>query len=121
MKLFRFDSNVTREIRQYGSQGLSMAPILRAVGPARVDVMYIEPSGLVGGHPATATQLFLVVNGSGWVRDRHNDRIAIDARHAALWAAGEWHESGTEHGMTVIVIEGEAVNPHDIMPELLEA
>jgi hypothetical protein len=34
-------------------------------------------------------------------------RVAIGPFEAAFWEAGEEHESGSEGGMTVIVLEGD--------------
>ena len=51
--------------------------------------------------------LFLVVQGEGWVHGEESDRTRIRAYQAAYWEKGEWHESGTETGMTAIIIEGE--------------
>ncbi|WP_245752285.1 cupin domain-containing protein [Planifilum fulgidum] len=56
-------------------------------------------------------QLFLVVSGSGRVRGEASDRVPIRAGEAVFWEAGEGHESGTETGMTAIVIEGSVLNP----------
>ena len=120
MKVFRFDAETTRAITQYSSRGLTMSPILRMDGPARVDIMYFAPDGLVGGHETRANQLFLIVHGNGWVRARDHGPIAISAGQAAFWTAGEWHESGTAQGMTAIVVEGAAVDPHGIVPEQME-
>jgi hypothetical protein len=39
---------------------------------------------------------------------------------AAFWADGEWHESGSESGMTVIVIEGETLDAAQYLTEAQE-
>jgi hypothetical protein len=40
------------------------------------------------------------------------ERIAVAAGQAVHWDAGEEHESGTETGMTAIVVESERLIPH---------
>jgi hypothetical protein len=73
--------------------------------------MYLAPGGQVGRHPASVAQLFLVVNGEGWVEGEAGPRQPITAGQAALWAAGETHAAGTEAGLTAIVFEGEDLAP----------
>jgi quercetin dioxygenase-like cupin family protein len=84
----------------------------------QVGCMHFDPGGVIGFHPAGVNQLFLVVSGSGWVRDETSGRIPIRAGQAVYWEAGEGHESGTETGMTAIVIEGPGLNPAELMPLL---
>lgn len=52
--------------------------------------------GVVGYHQATVRQPSLVVAGEGWGRGEEAERTPIAAYPAAFWAAGEWHESGSE-------------------------
>jgi mannose-6-phosphate isomerase-like protein (cupin superfamily) len=63
----------------------------------------------VGRHPAAASQLFVVVRGSGWVADGDGEREPIDAGEAVLWDAGEEHASGSRGGMTALVVEADAI------------
>jgi quercetin dioxygenase-like cupin family protein len=72
-------------------------------------VIEIEPGGVVGRHPSVVAQLFVVVRGSGWVSGADGNRKAITAGEAVLWDEGEEHESGSEEGMTVLVLESESL------------
>ncbi len=114
MKFYRFDEEVSHQIAAYGSQHLAMSRIVPPLQLVRVDVMHIGPEGLVGGHEATENQIFAVVRGEGWVRTS-DSRHPIRVGQAAFWTAGEWHESGSDSGMTVIVIEGPDLNPEGVM------
>jgi quercetin dioxygenase-like cupin family protein len=117
MKLFRFDAAVSRPIEAFGSQALSQLWLARLEpGPAiRVSVMHLGPGGSVGYHQAGPPQLFAVVQGAGWVTGEGEaetrERVPIVAGQAAFWEAGEWHESGSEAGMMVIVVEAESLTP----------
>ena len=71
---------------------------------------------MIGYHPATVSQLFLVVQGEGWVRGETTSKIQIKAGQAAYWEKDEWHEAGTKSGMIVIIIEGMNVDPAKRMP-----
>ncbi len=118
MKLYRFDASVGHSITNFGSAGLVLAPIQKLSGPAQIACMYLAPSGIIGYHQADPHQLFLVVQGTGWVEGATSGRMPIAAGQAAFWTAGEWHGAGTDAGMTAIVIEGETLNPDQFMPAL---
>jgi hypothetical protein len=63
----------------------------------------------LGRHPALSTQLFCVVQGDGEVSGADGIPVSIEAGQAALWEAGEEHETTTTEGLTAIVIEVESV------------
>lgn len=114
MKLFRFDAEVGRVIEQFDSRGVIMSGVTRFTGKTQVGCMHLAVNSVVGYHPATVPQLFMVVQGSGWVTgadgEGTRERVPIAAGQAAFWEAGEWHESGSEAGMMVIVVESEGLD-----------
>jgi len=116
MKLFRFDLEVGRKIDQYKSSGFVISRIVHLPDKAGIHCAYLEPNGVIGYHQATVPQLFLVVQGEGWVRGESPERVSIQAGQAAYWDQDAWHESGTGTGMTVIIIEGVNVDPAKLMP-----
>ncbi|WP_074101049.1 cupin, partial [Paenibacillus sp. P3E] len=81
-----------------------------------IGCFHIGSEGVVGSHPATVHQLFLVLNGQGWVVGKEGIKYHIQSGRAAYWEREEIHESGSEQGMIVIVIEGEDLKP--LMTEL---
>jgi quercetin dioxygenase-like cupin family protein len=117
VKLLQFGPQVGRPITAFASVNVIITPIQRAPGQVQIGCMHIGPRGRVGYHQAVGAQLFLVTQGSGWVRDESSERAPISAGIAAYWTDGEWHESGSESGMTVIVIEGETLDPTQYLPE----
>jgi quercetin dioxygenase-like cupin family protein len=110
MRLYRFDADAGRPITNFGSSGLTMTPILHALGATQVGAMWLAPSGFVGRHPAVGGQLFLVTQGEGWVEGGDGIRREIHAGQAAWWDDGETHSAGTATGMAVLVIEGDALD-----------
>ena len=106
MRIVRFDAS--RPITQHGSTGAAVAGIARARGAAHVVCIRLSPGGVLGEHPAAAAQLFLVVAGSGWVRSGE-DRRDVDAGSGAYWEPNEAHESGTDVGLTAIVVEADSI------------
>lgn len=116
MKLFRFDPEVARTIDQYASSGFALARVAYLSGEAVVHCAHLAPNGLIGYHQAAVPQLFLVLQGEGWVRGESPARTSIKGGQAAFWQKDEWHESGTVTGMTVILIEGVGIDPAKLMP-----
>lgn len=106
MRLYRFDMEAGRAVRQYGSAGLTITPVARMTEGGQVVAMWIEPGGHVGAHDAVGPQLFLVFHGVGWVEDASGARAPIHAGQAAYWEDGERHTAGSPGGMGALVIEG---------------
>jgi quercetin dioxygenase-like cupin family protein len=73
--------------------------------------MRVQPGGMTSAHAAVTNQLFLVVEGEGWVRSAPGGPVVIKSGQAAFWTASENHESGSDTGMVVIILEGSDVGP----------
>jgi quercetin dioxygenase-like cupin family protein len=116
MKIYRFDPEVGRSIDRYESSGFVISKVAHLFEEAIVNCAYLDSGSVIGYHQATLPQLFLVVQGQGWVRGESPGRISIQAGQASYWEKGEWHESGTDTGMTVIIIEGSKFDPAERMP-----
>jgi quercetin dioxygenase-like cupin family protein len=110
MKIFRFDSQVGRQIEQFGSVNVILSSVARLTADAQVSCMYIGPGGTIGYHPAATPQLFLVVQGEGWVRGETAEQVPIHSEEATFWEAGEGHACGSATGMTAIVIESVSIH-----------
>jgi len=95
-----------REVTAPGSVG---ALVRRLATEAHTVVIEIGAGGVVGRHPAVVPQLFVVVRGSGWVSSADGRREGIAAGEAVLWEQGEEHESGSDVGMTALVVEAESL------------
>jgi len=116
MRLFRFDPGAGRKIDRFGSNFI-LSRIIGVNENIFVSCFYLEPYGIVGYHQAVTSQLFLVVQGSGWVCSGEAARIPIEAYQAVFWSKGEWHEAGTDSGLTAIVLEGDFPDMGDSMPK----
>lgn len=95
------------DVAEYGSVGVHLveAARLTADGHFRVHLGRVSPGGRLGRHPGRWWQLLVVITGSGWVQGGEADRWTIHEDQAVLWAPGEAHESGSEVGMTVAMIQ----------------
>ncbi|MCI0712161.1 MAG: cupin [Chloroflexi bacterium] len=95
-------------IQQFHSQHASAMHITSTA--LHVVVIRLEAGGVLGYHQAATNQLFVVIEGQGWVcGENRDDRQPIRHGQAAFWAGGEWHETITEHGLTALVLEGESL------------
>ncbi|MBA2875446.1 cupin domain-containing protein [Thermaerobacillus caldiproteolyticus] len=115
MKIFRFDKEVGEKVKKYNSDLAIYTRIIKTSEPSVLGCMYIEPNGVVGYHEAPVSQLFLVVQGEGWVTGEDRKRIFVKRGEGVFWEKGEWHESGSDKGMTAIVIQSETLNPESFM------
>jgi quercetin dioxygenase-like cupin family protein len=84
--------------------------VRRLAAQAHAVVIEIAPGGVVGRHPGVVAQLFVVVRGSGWASGGDGQRVPLEAGNAVFWEAAEEHESGSDTGMTALVIESEALD-----------
>lgn len=118
MEIFRFDQEVGKQINAYQSI-LTMSRIGTFDGEFHIGCMHLDHNGLVGRHNATSDQLFLVIEGSGWVSGESDEKVAIKAGEAAYWVEGESHEAGTfDCTMKALVIEAKKLSPEKFMPKV---
>ena len=108
MRCFNFDKENGKSIDAYNSRGATIVHFLRHT-EAFVVTIYLEPGGVLGMHPATEDQLFLVVAGGGQAI-AGQEQCELAAGIAVLWQSGEEHETRAgEQGLTAIVLEGEGL------------
>lgn len=105
MRLHVFGPDVGIPIGQFGSD-FRLSPLTDPAGKAHVACFHLRPGGRVGRHEATVDQLLCVVAGRGWVAGGDGVVRPIGPGEAASWVAGEEHETGTDDGLTAIVVEG---------------
>ncbi len=117
MKIYRFGPPAGKILSSFDSRHARLSGIAHLQAEAQVSNLYLEPDGMVGLHPASTPQLFLVVSGSGWVYSETSGRVPISAGQAAYWEKGEQHASGTDSGLTAVIIESERLDPAEFMPD----
>lgn len=107
MRTFRFDPTLGRNIQAYGSTNFSISGLAQPTERIHVGCAYLGAGGMIGYHPATLPQLFIVIAGEGWVRGE-NEEVPISTGGAAFWQAGENHAVRTDTGLTALIIESDA-------------
>jgi gentisate 1,2-dioxygenase len=108
----RFDEDIAFPIKEGDSIG-SIAPLMWTTrDDVRIAIIYLPPGGGLYRHRESKSQLFCVLDGHGWVTGADGTRHDIKRGEAVLWTEEE-HESGTDEGMTVLVVRG------DISPDAI--
>ena len=116
MLIYSFAPGTGRSIESFGSRGVKFSPILRGAGPLHIASMHLEADGIIGSHEATTDQLLLVVQGSGVVTGADAQAVQVEPGHAVFWHQGQMHETRAhENGLMAIVIEGERLDPAEVM------
>jgi len=105
MNIFSFDSQHGAPVHEFGSRGASSEALGHGTGEAHAFVMQFEPGGLIGPHPAGFGQLFVPVQGSGWIAGADGARQALRPGQAAFINGGETHSKGSEQGMTAVMVQ----------------
>lgn len=105
LQTFNFGRDVATLIDMYGSVGAAQVKLGRSTGEAHLNVVYLEGGGVLGEHEAPTPQLFIVIDGSGWVSSEDGEPRDVSAGMAILWSKGERHASGTSTGMTAIIVQ----------------
>ena len=111
MRIFRYDSGEGREIKEYNSSNIFISPILQIEKGAIIHWISCDPHGVIGFHQAGGPQVLFVIQGEGWVRSESPEPIPVTVGDAVFWDLGEWHESGSEGGMTALVLESTVPDP----------
>ena len=107
MEILELGDDVGRLIDRFDSRDARHVALARLGGRGGVSIIRVGADGVLGRHPAVVDQLFYVVDGAGWVAGSDGARIPIRAGQAVHWRSGEDHESGSESGMTALVVEAQ--------------
>jgi mannose-6-phosphate isomerase-like protein (cupin superfamily) len=86
-------------------QGDPGSVIAHGDGAMTVAVAVIEPGEQIAAVTATASELWMVVAGSGWVKEADGPRVEVDAGQAVYIERGTVHTKGSASGLTALVIE----------------
>jgi hypothetical protein len=92
-------------VDRFGSQAATYARIADMGPGSAVGVIRLGSKGRLGRHRATAPQLMVVASGFGHAcgEDAAVQRIGVG--DAVIWTLGEEHETWTDRGMVLLIIE----------------
>ena len=110
MRIIDLGLSAAHPVDEWQSRDAAVAPVVNTSGRGHVDCMRLGPGGVLGRHPTGIAQLFCVVAGEGEVSGSDGMVVSIRAGQAALWEAGEVHETMTATGLTAIIVQAEAIH-----------
>jgi quercetin dioxygenase-like cupin family protein len=111
MKIIDFSERRAEPIDSFESVCASGVRLGDGDGEAHVYCVRFGPGGKIGDHTAGFGQLFLVIEGSGWVSGPDGRSVELAAGQGAYFARGETHSKGSDVGMTAIMIQVEELQP----------
>jgi len=111
MRIFQIESETGYEIKEHGSTNVFLSSVVDVERSTAIHWMRFDPQGSIGGRYLTSPQIFLIVEGDGWVKSNNPEPIPVTMGDGIFWDTGEWHEAGSESGMTVILIESKLPDP----------
>lgn len=103
--LFNFGRDTATRIEVHDAVGAAQVKLGSSTGEAHLNIVYLEPGGLLGEHPAPTPQLFIVVDGNGWVSGDDGYRHTVSAGVGVFWSEGERHASGTDTGLSAVIMQ----------------
>lgn len=109
MQVLEAGRQVAEKIERFESRGAWSTKLGEGRGECHVYSLHFDAPGEIGPHEAGFDQLFVVVEGAGWAAGADGVRVPIARGQAALFRRGEMHSKGTEAGMTVIMIQVQAL------------
>lgn len=102
MRVFPVGELTAREVTSFGSSGFGVVPVAAA---AHVVVARLAPGGRIGRHPAVVDQCLVVLSGEAEVSGEDGVVHVLHPGAAALWTAGESHETFSKPGLSAVIIE----------------
>ena len=105
MKTIRFGPDEAQPVQGYASRNAGAVELGSGRGASHFYCLHFGETGEIGPHTAGFDQLFLVVQGEGWVADEHDKRIRLVAGQGVHVAKGEVHSKGSDSKMMAIMIQ----------------
>jgi quercetin dioxygenase-like cupin family protein len=111
MRVLRLWSEQAQPITNFDSVRARGLRVADGEGEAHVYTVCFEPGGMIGPHEAGFCQLFMPVDGSGWIAGADGKRQSIGPGEGGLIDRGEVHSKGSNEGMTALMIQVWTLDP----------
>jgi hypothetical protein len=92
-------------IVDFQSHDAGAAELATGSGEAHIHTVHIAAGGEIGPHVAGFGQLFLCLEGSGWVAGADGERVSISRGQAAYFVRDERHSKGSVDGLRAVIIQ----------------
>jgi quercetin dioxygenase-like cupin family protein len=103
-RVFRFDKSVANVIENFGAQSTASVHLGSGSGESHAYVLHFEAGGEIGEHETGFGQLFVVVEGAGWVLTG-SEKCEVGIGDAVFLPRGVMHAKGSALGMTAVMIQ----------------
>lgn len=120
MKIYYFDPKLGKEDGPFGNVKAIIARVLQLDNRAEINAVYIHPGEQLSVQQVMSQQMFLLVDGEGWVKNESGEKKTVTQGQAIFWGESELPESGTESGMTAVIIGNINIDPVKLRPLLQE-
>ena len=105
MILFNLEAQDLAPVVEFQSTGAGAAELATGSGQAHIHIVRIDPGGEIGPHVAGFGQLFVCLEGSGWVCSADGERVSLSRGQVAYFARGERHSKGSTDGLRALIIQ----------------
>lgn len=105
IRIIDFGAEVAQPVELFSSSGVASVELAHGNGESHAYTLHFAPGGVIGPHPAGFDQLFLVVQGSGWVAGSNGVRQSVGVNCGAFVPKGEVHSKGTATGMVAVMVQ----------------
>ncbi len=114
-KVLRFDKTVAEVVESFSARATSSVHLGSGSGESHAYVLHFQPGGEIGEHETEFGQLFIVVDGGGWVRSGP-DQYEVGTGDAVFLPRGTMHAKGSKSGMTVVMVQAFDLEPGTSAP-----
>ena len=105
MILFSSAARALTPVVDFQSHDTGAAEMATGFGEAHVHIVQIAAGGEIGPHVAGFGQLFVCLEGSGWVAAADGARVPISHGDVAYFSRGERHSKGSAVGLRALIVQ----------------
>jgi quercetin dioxygenase-like cupin family protein len=105
VRILTLGAAAVEPIGEYASRGARSGELARGVGDAHVHLVRLEAGGEIGPHRTGFGQLWVVLDGTGWVSDSNDVRTPIAAGQMAYFPRGTRHAKGAFSALVALMVQ----------------
>ena len=105
MRLLPATGAAWENVERFSSRHATSTRLADGAGEAHAYLLHIEEGGVIDRHEAGFGQLWIVVEGEGWVVGDDGQRHEVRPGDIAFFERGEHHSKGSDSGMTAVMIQ----------------
>ncbi|KOO49091.1 cupin domain-containing protein [Viridibacillus arvi] len=106
--------NISKRQMNVFDSDFQLSHICQTSTATNISLMTLEENGVIGNHQTVTNQLLIVLNGTGNVVGKEGGKT-VGPGDVVFWDKGEWHETTSECGMQVMVIESDELRASDML------